>query len=110
MKKEDHIRLINTGMGGYLNPPNHPEHNWSVQTDLHKKRENRGSMRLSYTLTEEWLSIEQKQMIKDKLAEWDKLPLTHKLVKEWISKCKKHFAGYPSLLKKHIQEYYPDYK
>ena len=105
----ERIRIKNTGMGSYLTPPNHPEQNWSVEFDLNRKPDNRGSMSLSYALTESWLTAEQKAQVKAKLDTWNKLPLTHKATQQWIEQCKTHFAG-TDMLTKHIQEYYPEFK
>jgi len=106
----ERIRLKNTGMGGFLTPPNHPEQKWCVEFDLNRKPENRGSMSLSYALTEDWLTPTQKALIQSKLDEWNKLPLEHKDTQEWINECQKHYAGLPSMLVKHIQQYYPEFK
>ena len=48
-------RIIRKGMGGFLNPPTHPEHDWCVETDLRRRPEKRGSMRLSSAADCEWL-------------------------------------------------------
>lgn len=43
-------RIKHGGMGEFLTPPTHPEHSFSVETELRRKPENRGSMSLSYAV------------------------------------------------------------
>ena len=45
--KYEPARIIQSGMGGFLNPPGHPEHTTSVETDLRWRPENRGRMSLT---------------------------------------------------------------
>jgi hypothetical protein len=77
-------KIVREGMGGFLNPPGHPEHFYSVQTDLRRRPENRGSMSLSAAAECEWLDDFTRQQAKNKLESWEAKPLTDPEVKEWV--------------------------
>lgn len=77
-------------MGGFLNPPGHPEHNYSVQFDLKRRLENRGSMALSSAVDCEWLDDSTRAAAKRKLDEWKPKPLESEDVQDWIL----HVLGY----------------
>lgn len=78
-------KIVNDGMGGFLNPPKHPEHNFSVETDLRRHKENRGGMSLTVALDCDWLDDETKKEVSLILNNWEreKLPLEHEEVKNW---------------------------
>lgn len=92
-KERGRIRL--EGMGGFLNPPGHPEHTSSVETDLRRRPENRGGMSLSSAIGTEWLDDAIRAECRRKLAEWDanKLPLTDPAVQDWIRQVLGYFRG-----------------
>jgi len=73
------------GMGGFLNPPGHPEHTMSVETDLRRRPENRGAMSLGAAAEAEWLHPATRAEAKRHLANWhaNKLPLDHPDVVDW---------------------------
>ena len=48
-------KIVHRGMGGFLCPPGHPMLTMSVETDLRRKPENRGSMALDYAAKCEYL-------------------------------------------------------
>jgi hypothetical protein len=78
-------KLVNRGMGGFLNPPTHPEHEWSV-IEIERNREV-GSMMLT-------LAAEQSfQPAVDKLAAWVAPPLDSSEVQDWISQVLGYFKG-----------------
>lgn len=55
-KKYISARIVtDSGSGGFLNPPGHPEHTQSVETDLRRRPENRGRMSLSGAVTADYL-------------------------------------------------------
>jgi hypothetical protein len=88
-------RIVNSGVGGFLNPPGHPEHTHSVETDLRRKPENRGSMSLSYAVKSQWLDSGTFAEAMTLLLAWavNKLPLTAPAVKDWILQCLGYFRG-----------------
>lgn len=65
--KKEPGQIRTTGMGGFLNPPNHPEHSYSVEFDLWRRPENRGGMSLTCASTCEWLDDETKREAKELL-------------------------------------------
>jgi hypothetical protein len=54
--KYERAIIANSGMGGAFYPPAHPMHTHSVETDLNRKKKDRGSMSLEYALTQEYIS------------------------------------------------------
>lgn len=88
-------RLVNKGMGGFLNPPDHPEHHFHIQTDLLRREENRGGMSLSHAATSDYLHPDSRNEAKAKLKEWEKTkkPLEHSSVQDWIHQVHGYFKG-----------------
>ncbi len=88
-------RIVNTGMGGFLNPPGHPEHTLHVQTDLRRRVENRGGMCLSSAATCDWLDDATRAAAKKHLVAWDasKLALSDPEVQVWVSQVLVHFRS-----------------
>jgi hypothetical protein len=70
--KKEKGKIVAQGMGGFLTPPGHPEHSYSVQTDLRRRPWNRGSMSLSFAATCEWLDPFTKRQAKDMLDRWQR--------------------------------------
>lgn len=107
MKRTDRV-TSKSGMGGYLNPPNHPEHTHHVETDTNRKPDNRGSASLCYALEDEWISDQTKKEIKALLDNWEatKLPINHPDSLVWVSQCMKHFGFEKGVA--FIQKYYPE--
>ena len=79
-------RVVAGGMGCFLCPPNHPEHSYSVETDLNQRKANRGSMSLSFAADCEWLTDETRFTVSELLNSWQKLPLDSAVVQDWIAK------------------------
>jgi len=86
-------RIVNTGAGGFLNPPGHPEHKYSIETDLRQRPENRGSMSLSGAVDCEWLDAATRAAAKAKLDSWVPLPLDAPEVQDWIRQVIGYFWG-----------------
>lgn len=88
-------RIVNQGMGGFLNPPGHPEHTRSVEFDLRRKPENRGSMSLSHALECDWLDGLTKAQARRLLEVWSlqKRPLSDSTVQDWIQQVLGYFRG-----------------
>jgi hypothetical protein len=79
-------RIVNRGMGGFLNPPGHPEHDFSVEFDLRRNPDNRGGCSLSSAIDSEWLHDSVRNVAKALLDAWQevKLPIDNPSVREWI--------------------------
>lgn len=88
-------RIVKRGMGGFLCPPGHPEHDWSVEYDLRRRPENRGSCGLSYARVSVWLDDAVKAAAKKLLDDWaaNKLPLNDPAVVRWCREVLGYFAG-----------------
>jgi len=86
-------RIRREGMGGFLNPPTHPEHSYSVETDLRRRPENRGSMSLETAVTSEWLDVGTRAAAKRLLTSWERPPLESAEVQEWIHQVLGYFKG-----------------
>ncbi len=85
-------RVINRGMGGFLNPPAHPEHSFSVEVDLRRRPENRGGMSLSCAAECAHLDLATRRAARTVLAGWSKPALNSPEVKAWISQVLGYFA------------------
>jgi len=77
-------RIVRRGMGGFLCPPGHPTHNFSVETDLRRRPENRGGMSLDAAVACEWLDDATRAAARWKLESWQKPDLFSPDVQEWI--------------------------
>jgi hypothetical protein len=89
-------QIVREGMGGFLNPPGHPEHSYSVETDLHRPANDRSAMSLSAAVDCEWLDDATRQAARDILARWrenDRLCLGLPEVKDWIQQVLGYFKG-----------------
>lgn len=83
--------IVRGGMGGFLNPPGHPEHDWHVESGAGW----RSSASLSHAVETEYLSDELRREAAAKLAEWDadKLPLDAPEVVAWVRSVLGYFAN-----------------
>lgn len=72
-------RIRNQGMGGFLNPPNHPEHTQSVEGGGY-------SMSLSEAVkpSSDWLKATTVKRAKALLDSWEPLPINHEDTITWI--------------------------
>lgn len=93
MKKEFGVINHSSGMGGFLNPPTHPEHTNSVEIDLDKRKENRGCMSLSAAVECEWLSDTTRAWAKELLDGWKKPNINSPEVKKWIRQVLGYFKN-----------------
>jgi len=82
--RKEHGAIDNSGMGGFLNPPTHPEHIKSVRTELHRRRENQGGMSLSCAVNSEYLDNDTRQQAKRILDEWQAPLIDSEEIQEWI--------------------------
>lgn len=87
--------IIRQGMGGFLNPPGHPEHSWSVEYDLQRRKDNRSSASLSHVVESEWFHAAIRASAARMLDEWEahKLPLDSRECQLWIKAVQSHFKG-----------------
>jgi hypothetical protein len=77
-------KIVHRGMGGLLCPPSHPMLTMSVETDLRRKPENRGSMALDYAAKCEYLDGATRAAARTVLAAWRRPPLDSPEIQEWI--------------------------
>ena len=89
--KREAGRIVKEGMGGFLNPPTHPEHYFHVQVDLRRRPENRGGMSLTAAIEAEWLDGLIKSQARSMLENWKPLPLEHADVQDWIHRVLGYF-------------------
>lgn len=83
--------IVNEGMGGFLNPPAHPEHILSVKGS----RDEGGS--LSYIAYDpgaaSYWDEETVQRARNILETWTPLPLDHPDVEDWVRQVMGYFRG-----------------
>ncbi len=82
-------RLVRSGQGGFLNPPGHPEHEWSI----HSVYGDTFSLSLSSAAKEAWLDPVARKEARAKLAAWKPLPLSDPKVQDWIHHVLGYFRG-----------------
>jgi hypothetical protein len=95
MSKTEKGKIVKEGMGGFLCPPGHPMHEYSVQTDLRRRPENRTSMSLDYATESPMLDADTRAAARTLLATWEvnKPPLKSAAVKNWIRQVLGYFKG-----------------
>lgn len=88
-------RIVSGGMGGFLNPPGHPEHTFSVEIDLRRGKENRGTMSLSYAVDCECLDQETRRSARWLLNQWKKEQpaIQDPAIQDWICNVLGYFRG-----------------
>lgn len=103
-------RLIKGSMGSYLTPPYHPSKFYEVETDIRRKKENRGGCNIEHALEQAYISDETKNKIQQLLKNWEaneKMPIDSAEVQKWISDCKNHMGNRAA---EYIRKYYPEFK
>jgi hypothetical protein len=81
-RNKERGRIRNSGMGGFLNPPGHPEHNYSVEVG---RRNNPHSiMSLTVATEANWLNDATRSNARGLLESWKPLPIGHPQVAAWI--------------------------
>ncbi len=93
MTKKEAGRIAASGMGGFLNPPTHPEHTHSVETDLRLRPENRGSMSLTAAIECEYLDDATRAAARTVLASWVRPALDSSEIQEWVKQVLGYFKG-----------------
>jgi len=102
------FRIVNSGMGGLLNPPGDAEHNWSIQT--FGRHGNGDEYSLRYALKSDYIPEHIKQQIRDLFA-----ANPPQLTEEWVRDCYKYFKncyspdGKQRLISKLVREGPPEY-
>jgi hypothetical protein len=84
-------RIVAEGMGGFLCPPTHPMHTHSVELDLRKRPEHRGSMSLEAAVDAEWLDDVTRNAARAMLAKWERPALDSAEVQDWIAQVLGYF-------------------
>jgi hypothetical protein len=87
--KRDWGKLVHDGCGGFLNPPTHPEHDWSVRSVYGDTF----IISLTSAAKEAWLDPVSKDAARAKLKEWKPLPLSDPRVQDWIHEVLGYFRG-----------------
>ncbi len=80
-----------SGMGGFLNPPGHPEHNSHVETDLRRRKCNRGGMSLGAAVDCEWLDDATRNHARRILDRWEAPPIGSPEIVDWVSQMLGYF-------------------
>ena len=88
-KRSNYGKLNNWGMGGFLNPPTHPEHKFSISSTSGDTF----CMSLSSAAESEWLDGQARGIAKRLLAEWKRPELESPEVQEWIAQVLGYFKG-----------------
>lgn len=86
-------RIVQPGMGGFLNPPTHPEHDWHVETDLRRRPENRGGMSLTAATEATWLDSATRAEARKMLKNWQPPPLNSPEIVDWRQQVLGYFRG-----------------
>lgn len=105
-------RIISGSMGSFLLPPLHPGYKFEVETDLNRRKENRGGMSLEYAIECEFTEPQTKKKAIELVKKWEeteKLPISSKEVQNWIRSVTNHMNVGDKAIK-YIQKYYPEYK
>ena len=94
-KKEKGI-IVNEGMGGFLNPPGHPEHYYSVEFNLRRRKENRNACSLTYAAYEaSFLDDSIRKKAKKILDDWKttRPSLSTPEIQDWIHQVLGYFKN-----------------
>ena len=86
-------RIVRGGMGGFLNPPTHPEHDWHVETELRRRPENRGGTSLRGAAESEWLDPATRAAARKMLRGWVPPPINSPEIADWIHQVLGYFRG-----------------
>lgn len=93
-KHFDPARIIQSGMGGFLNPPTHPAHHYSVeQGEAGKRWKPTGCMSLEAATNDTWIDPEVRRKAQELLETWQAPPIESPEIREWISQVLGYFRG-----------------
>ena len=82
-----------SGAGGFLDPPTYPTHSISVETDLRRSPQNRGSMSLEYASTCEYIDEGTRAKAIRILTDWKRPALESDEIQDWILQVLGYFSG-----------------
>lgn len=87
-------RIVNCGIGGFLNPPTHPEHTMGVNT-YDRNGRNDGCMSLSSAIepASSWLPEETRAQARKILADWKAPAIDSPEVQDWIRQVLGYFRN-----------------
>jgi hypothetical protein len=73
-------KIVSGGLGGFLNPPGHPENSFHVETDLGPR------LSLSSAVNRDWLDSKTRQSAEQMLQQWEagKSLISDPDVQNWI--------------------------
>lgn len=88
-------RIISGRAGCFLDPPNFPNYLYKVETDLNLRKENRGSLSITYAANCGWVDPDVRARCGKLIADWylNKPELTSPEVTEWISSVLGYFRN-----------------
>jgi len=86
----DHGRIAKGGMGGFLNPPTHPEHDWHAEQAA---RDPRWSTALSGAAKDPNIDAATRNAAAELLASWRRPPLDSPEIQDWIAQVLGYFRG-----------------
>jgi hypothetical protein len=92
MKEKGRI-VKGNGMGGFLCPPTHPMYTQHVETDLKRRKENRGGTSLEYAVKDDTLDDETRAKAKAILDSWKAPPIDSEEIREWVLQVLGYFKG-----------------
>jgi len=81
------------GIGGFLNPPTHPEHTMHVEVSMSRRPENRDRMALSAAVECNWLDDAIRASAKRVLDAWQKPDINSSEIQKWIRQVLGYFAN-----------------
>lgn len=82
-------KIVSEGMGGFLNPPTHPEHSHSV----HSLYGDTFSMSLSAAVESDWLDDETKAAAKRMLDSWARPDIESPAIRDWVHRVLGYLQG-----------------
>jgi hypothetical protein len=91
--KRDWGKIVNSGMGGFLDPPTYPTHAQSV----HSVYDDTFSCSLPSAASSEWLDRETATEAARIIANWQKPPIDSPEIRDWIEQVLGYFANSYSL-------------
>lgn len=91
-KRVPQPRIVNTGMGGFLNPPGHPDHNYSVEYDRRRGVYHSCSS-LSSVRGERHIPVEVRAQARSLIKRWEAENASTTPDPEWVLQVLGYFRG-----------------
>ena len=92
VRRDDRV-VEGQGMGGFLEPPGHPEHTYHVETELRRAPANRGGVSLGGALEYSYISPESRAEAKRLLEGYKPPPIKSAAAKAWIQQILGYYRG-----------------